>query len=54
MWAARNGHVEVVKLLLAHGADVGAKTTEGDTALTLAEQRNQEEIAGLLRAHAAK
>jgi ankyrin repeat protein len=34
--AAQNGHLEVLKLLIAKGADVNAKTKDGKTALILA------------------
>jgi hypothetical protein len=33
MWAALNGHTEIVKVLLANRADVNAKTSNGHTAL---------------------
>jgi len=36
MVAAKNSHLEVVKALLAKGADVNAKLNNGETALTLA------------------
>jgi len=36
--AARNGHTEVVTLLLRRGADVGSKTKNGLTALHMSAQ----------------
>ena len=36
MWAAWEGHTEVVRALIEHGADVDARTTTGYTALLLA------------------
>ena len=47
MFASYYGHSEVVKLLLASGADVNA-SFEGDTALTWAKQRGHAEIVNLL------
>ena len=39
MWAANNGHTEVVKFLLEKGADVNVKrTTDGATVLMIASQ----------------
>lgn len=37
--AAREGHLEIVKLLVDAGADLGLRTTEGKTALDLARAR---------------
>jgi len=42
--AARNGHVAVVQLLLASGADVNAKNNDRDSALIVAAWGNQGEI----------
>jgi hypothetical protein len=39
MLAARRGHVDIVKLLLSHHADVRFKSERGETALSLAKQR---------------
>lgn len=36
MQAARNGSVEALKLVLLAGADIGARTSSGETALTIA------------------
>ena len=39
VFSARGGHVEAIKLLVKHGADVNAKTFgDGGTALYLAKQ----------------
>ena len=35
-WAAQNGHVAVVKTLLAARADINAETVEGETPMSLA------------------
>ena len=37
MWAALHGHLEVVKLLLQHGADLNKKNIDGKTALDIAK-----------------
>jgi len=48
--AAANGHLEVVKLLLAHGADLHAKANDGKNALAIAEERKHAAVADHLRA----
>lgn len=42
-------HTEIVRLLLAHRADVNIADKQGVTALTHAEQRGQREISEMLR-----
>ena len=49
MCASINGHVEVVKLLLAAGAKKDKVDTTGSTALTWATGRGQHEIVQLLQ-----
>jgi ankyrin repeat protein len=49
MMAAREGHAPMVALLLANGADPKAKTATGVTALTLAQQKNREDIVELIQ-----
>ena len=44
----------VVELLLAHGADVKAKTRNGCTSLGLAQEREFDGIVELLRKHGAE
>jgi ankyrin repeat protein len=52
--AARNGHHEIVTLLLAHGAPPDSSDTQGETALYLAAEYGHDEVvAALLAAHAA-
>jgi ankyrin repeat protein len=48
MEAAGNGHTEVVKQLLAKGADVNAKSSYGYTALLYAADKGHTECVGLL------
>lgn len=45
---------EIVRLLLAHGADVNAKTTGGSTALSVAREGHHSEIVALLQKAGAK
>ena len=54
MWTPFRGHNESVKLLLAKGADVNAKTNIGSTPLMAAKERNHTEIVKLLKMHGAK
>jgi ankyrin repeat protein len=48
------GNPEIVKLLIARGADVHAKDKKGQTALSIALKNNLPEIAGILRQAGAK
>jgi ankyrin repeat protein len=50
MLAARNGHLEVVRLLLAAGADVNAKSSNGDTAMMVAAGKGHTEVVQVLLA----
>ena len=47
--ASRNGHVEIVKLLLAAGAKKDKTTINGKSDLTLATQKGHHEIIQLLQ-----
>lgn len=47
-------HVDIMKLLLARGADVNARDAGGKTALSLVRGRDIEEIEKVLKAHGAK
>jgi ankyrin repeat protein len=51
-FAAKGGHREVAKLLIAKGADVNAKDDDDKTPLEAAE--DYPEIADLLRKHGGK
>jgi serine/threonine-protein phosphatase 6 regulatory ankyrin repeat subunit B len=52
--ASQNGHKEIVKTLLAKGADVNAKMNDGATALILASKKGYKEIKELLVGAGAK
>jgi ankyrin repeat protein len=54
MAATRNGHAEVVRLLLANKADTQRTLDTGETALDLATRYNNTEIFDLLRKAGAK
>lgn len=49
MLAARNGHMEVVQLLLTNHADTSLQTVDGKTAEDIARDSNQTEISNRLR-----
>lgn len=46
--AAQRGHVEMVALLLAHGADVEVRTDDDKSALDLAREKGRDEVVRLL------
>ncbi len=50
LWAASNGHLDTVKYLVEKGADVNAKTDNGNTALFLIKHN---EVKQWLRQHGA-
>ena len=47
--AARYGHEDITRVLIAAGADVKAKDIDGKTALTLAVQGDHEEVVRVLK-----
>src|SRR5437879_5224253 len=51
--ATMNGDVEIVKLLLVHGADVNTVGGDGKTPLKIALEKAQDEVVGILRKHGA-
>ena len=52
-WATKQGNIEIVKLLIAKGADVNAKDKDGSTPLYLVASRDKKEIVQLLIANGA-
>jgi ankyrin repeat protein len=57
MWAVRNGRTEVVRLLVAAGADVNLRNAEDRTALDEAlellnpeDKEDEDEVVGILKA----
>jgi len=50
-WAARNGNLRMVRMLMAHGADVNATDIEGRTPLRMALHAGHKEVAEFLRQH---
>ena len=49
MRAADDGDPETIKILLQHGADLNASNEDGDTALKLAKDADNDEAVALLR-----
>jgi hypothetical protein len=49
MVAAKNGHGEVVKYLISEGANVYLRDKNGDTAMMIANENEQEDIALILK-----
>lgn len=45
--------MEIIRLLIEHGADVNAKGTDGETALSLAVQQGHQNVTECLRQHGA-
>ena len=51
IWAAINGHLDVVKALIEARAIVNAKDNQGRTALDLAKQNHKNDVVELLMQH---
>ncbi len=49
MFAAAEGHIDVVRMLLEYNADPSLKDIDGDTAETFARQNGHTEVADLLK-----
>ena len=49
--AAESNAKELAELLISKGADVNAKTKDGQTPLSVAEANKHEDVAALLRSH---
>lgn len=47
--AARFGHDEICRILIAHGANLKVKDKDGNTALMLAVQNNHNDVVRVLR-----
>jgi ankyrin repeat protein len=47
-WSALNGHMDIVKTLLAHGADASILNTSGHDAVYEAEMNDKQELAEYL------
>ncbi len=47
--AAQNGNMDLVQLLLAHGADPTARTNDGRSAMDFAKEGGHTDVARLLR-----
>lgn len=45
MWAAAEGNMDVVKVLLRHGADASLKDVDGDTAASFARKNKHDQVA---------
>jgi len=54
MAAAYRGHIDVIRVLLDHGADVSIKDQQGKTALLWAEAQGHADVAQVLRDAATK
>ncbi len=51
MWAAMRGKIDIVRALIAHGADITLRTPDGRTVAELARPEIREEITAILNAH---
>ena len=47
-------HTDILKALLAHGADVNSKSNDGKTALMIAKEKGHKEIVRILNEAEAK
>jgi hypothetical protein len=56
MWASQNGYTDVVRVLIARGADVNFRTSQGpsQSALALAKQKGNKEVVAILKSAGAR
>lgn len=54
MWAAGNGHITIVALLLSYGARVNIQDAKGKTALDYARKSGHADIIKILETHGAR
>jgi 26S proteasome non-ATPase regulatory subunit 10 len=54
MIESSHGNAEVVKLLLAKGADINVRNSKGETALVIAKNKGKTEIVAMLERAGAK
>ena len=43
MWAAHEGHIDAMKVLIRNGAEIGEKRDNGETALWFASQKGKQD-----------
>ena len=53
MMVARNARPDLAEFLLSKGADINARAKDGSTALSLAMEENDAQMAALLKANGA-
>jgi ankyrin repeat protein len=53
-WAAKRGHLALVELLIANGAEVNARTKRGKTPLKAAIMKGHRIVAELLFKHGGR
>ena len=53
MWACYEGYLEIVKLLIANGADIYLKHSGGKTAFVIARERGYVDIVNVIASHVA-
>ena len=53
MWAAHEGHPDIVRLLIEHGAEINKRKATSETALWFAAQKGQLEAMKVLVQHGA-
>ncbi len=54
MWVIKNGHENIVDILLQNGVNWNTKGDENETALDIAAKEGYSDIARLIRSHMTK